>query len=329
MPERTRPGPLAVLLLLGVVAVWGSTFALVKNALQDASPFLFNLLRMALATAALLLVNYRALRHISGRSLVAGAVTALFLAAGYQFQTAGLARTSAANSAFLTGLVVIFVPGLSLLPFLRSARVPLPGPAAAFGAVVAFAGLVLMTTPGGAGVAAMLHVLRLGDLLTLGCAIAFAAHLLALSYFAEVPAAQLATLQISGCAALMLITLPLGGPLVFHPTGRLLVALLVTGILATAVAFTVQSWAQQHLSAAKVALLLTMEPVFALAVSVSFLGERPSKRSLLGAALILCGILLTELLGRQSLIPRSRFDDARLLGVGRVAPLYFSSPVRV
>ena len=303
MPRTSRPRLLASISLLCVVAVWGSTFALVKDALQDASPFLFNLLRMMIASAVLLLVNHRALHGIRRKALAGGAVAGLFLAAGYQLQTAGLARTSAANSAFLTGLVVVFVPGLSLLPFLRSSRVPRPRALTALGAAVAFAGVVLLTTPAGTNARQMLHGLQLGDLLTLGCALAFAAHLLALAHFADVATAQLATLQVTSCAALMLVTLPLGGPIVIHFTVRLWIALLVTGLLATAVAFSVQSWAQQHLSAGSVALLLTLEPVFALGVSIVWLHERPSARSLVGSAFILAGIVITELFGRGEILP--------------------------
>ena len=85
-------------IVLAVVFVWGTTFVLVKDALQDASPLLFNLLRMALAFIALAIVNHRQLRHISRHALFSGLIVGLFLAAGYQFQTTGLARTTPANS---------------------------------------------------------------------------------------------------------------------------------------------------------------------------------------------------------------------------------------
>ena len=303
METASRSRLLANLLLLGVVAVWGSTFALVKDALQDVSPFLFNLLRMAIASAALVAVNYGELRAVRRSTMLAGGITGVFLAAGYQLQTAGLARTTAANSAFLTGLVVVFVPCLSLLPALRSPQIPAPRRIMALGALLAFAGLVLMTTPAGIPARDLLGSLHAGDLLTLGCALAFAAHLLSLSHFAGESVSQLATLQIAACTAVMVMTLPLGGVLYLHPTARLLVALLITGLLATAVAFTVQSWAQQHLSAGNAALVLTLEPVFALIVSVLFLAERPTRRSLTGAALILVGILITEVRAARPILP--------------------------
>ena len=102
MPTRPSNNTLAHLLLLAVVMVWGATFVLVKDALQDASPLLFNLLRMTIAAAALMAVNHRLLRHITRKSLIAGTIVGIFLATGYQFQTAGLAHTTPAKSAFIT-----------------------------------------------------------------------------------------------------------------------------------------------------------------------------------------------------------------------------------
>jgi drug/metabolite transporter (DMT)-like permease len=92
----------------------------------------------------------------------------------------------------------------------------------------------------------------------------------------------------------MLLTLPLGGSPTLHPTPILWIALAVTAVLATAAAFTIQSWAQQHLPASHTALLFTLEPVFAWLTSLFFFGERLGTRALVGAALILGGILLAE-----------------------------------
>ena len=294
---RPSPSTLAHLLLLGVVAVWGATFVLIKDALNDASPLLFNLLRMTLAAIALGLINRRHLPSINRTTLIAGAVVGLFLAAGYQFQTAGLARTTAAKSAFITGLVVVFVPLLTTIPILRPAGTHPPRWTAPLVALLAFAGLLLLTTPPGTTASNLFTSIGPGDLLTLFCAIAFAGHLLSLAHTSpRIPIAQLATLQIAFAALFMLFTLPLGGSLYLHLTTRLLLALAVTSLFATAAAFTIQSWAQQHLPPTHTALLLTLEPVFAWLISFLFLHERLSQRSLAGAALILIGILITELL---------------------------------
>jgi len=291
-------------LLLSVVAVWGATFALVKDALQDASPLLFNLLRMALASIALIIVNRRSLRHLTRNALVSGSIVGLFLAAGYQFQTAGLSRTTAAKSAFITGLVVVFVPLLTAIPFIRPAGAHAPRWPSAFGALLAFSGLLLLTTPAGTTWANLFTSIGLGDLLTLLCAIAFAGHLLALAHTSSrIPIAQLATLQIAVAALIMAVTLPLGGAVHLNFTPRLVIALTVTSLLATAAAFTIQSWAQQHLPPTHTALLLSLEPVFAWITSFLFLGERLEARSLTGAGLIFAGILIIEMLPTASPMP--------------------------
>ncbi len=301
---RLSPSTLAHLLLLAVVAVWGATFVLVKDSLSDASPLLFNLLRMTLAAMALAIINRRHLRSVTRPTLAAGAVVGLFLAVGYQFQTAGLARTTAAKSAFITGLVVVFVPLLTAIPAIRPASAHAPRASAYLGAFLAFSGLLLLTTPAGTTFSNLSTSIGLGDLLTLLCAIAFAGHLLSLAHTSSrIPIPQLATLQIVFAAALMLLTLPLGGPIYLNLTPRLVIALAIASLLATAAAFTIQSWAQQHLPPTHTALLLTLEPVFAWLVSFLFLHERLSHRSLAGAALILAGILLTELLPTPEPLP--------------------------
>lgn len=276
--------------------VWGATFVLVKNALRDASPLVFNLLRMSLAFVSLAIVNHRRLRGMSHKTVLAGLIVGFFLAAGYQFQTAGLARTTAAKSAFITGLVVVFVPLLTLVPAIRPADAHAPGWNAGAGAVLAFAGLFLLTTPAGTTWANLFTSIGLGDLLTLACALAFAGHLLSIAHTSkQVPAGQLATLQIGFAALLMALTLPLGAETYLHMTPRLIVALAVTSLLATAAAFTIQSWAQQHLPPTHTAILITLEPVFATITSFLFLHERLGARSLAGAGLILAGIAAIEL----------------------------------
>jgi drug/metabolite transporter (DMT)-like permease len=287
---------LAQLLLLFTVLVWGATFTLVKSALADASPLLFNLLRFLLATAILALVNRRELRNIKAPQLRAGAVAGLFLAAGYQFQTLGLARTTPAKSAFITGLVVIFVPALTLVPAFRPAGSRRPGVIAAGGAVLAFAGLLLLTTPAGTAMNNLFASIGLGDLLTLVCALCFAAHLLTLARVASgMSSGLLATLQIGFAAIVMLGMVPLE-PAHLAWTPRLGITLGVCSLLATAAAFTIQSFAQRVLPPTHTVLLLTLEPVFAWLTSLLFLHESLGSRSLVGAALILAGIVVVELL---------------------------------
>ena len=247
------------------------------------------------------------LRGVTRTDLKLGAAAGLFLGLGYQLQTSGLKFTTASKAAFITGLVVVIVPLLSAVP-----GVALPGSLKPTfdtyaGALLAFAGLVLLTTPPGAGFA-LFSGIGLGEWLCLGCAVAFAAHLLMLARAApRVSARKLGTLQIGFAAVVLLVTLPLGGRPYFHGTFILWVALGVTAVLATAAAFTIQSWAQQHLPASHTALIFTLEPVFAWLTSLLFFGEQLGRRAMLGAGLILAGILLAELRptsrGRSQLLP--------------------------
>jgi drug/metabolite transporter (DMT)-like permease len=297
----------AHILLLGVVLVWGATFSLVKSALLDTTPLVFNLLRMVLAFAVLLAANWRSLKGLTRADLKLGAAAGVLLGLGYQLQTTGLNHTTAPKAAFITGLVVVIVPLLSALPGVALPGSPKPSLDTYIGALLAFAGLVLLTTPPGARTA-LLSGIGLGEWLCLGCAIAFAAHLLMLSRAAPmVSARKLGTLQIGFAALLMLITLPLGGQTRFHGTPMVWAALAVTAILATAAAFTIQSWAQQHLPASHTALIFTLEPVFAWLTSMIFFGEQLGRRALLGATLIFAGILLAELRptsrGNRQLLP--------------------------
>jgi drug/metabolite transporter (DMT)-like permease len=287
--------PRAHVLLVTVVAIWGSTFVVVKGALADVSPLLFNLIRMTLAFACLALFYSGHFGRVDRRALSAGAIVGFCLAMGYQFQTAGLRLTTPSKSAFITGMVVVLVPLLCAIPFLRPRNSRSPAWNAWLGALVAFIGIVLLTTPAGTGFA--LHSINVGDVLTFGCALGFSLHVLALAHLSpRVPFEQLALLQVGFCAVFMAISMPLLEHPWIHWSLRLLVALLVTAVLATAAAFTVQSWAQKLMPATHTALILALEPVFAWLTSFLFFGERLGRRSATGALLILAGIALTELI---------------------------------
>ena len=287
----------AQLLLLAVVALWGATFVVVKSAIHDASPFLFNLLRMTIAFVCLAAIYHRHLRRLTRQSIGAGAVVGACLAAGYQFQTTGLARTTPSKSAFITGLVVVLVPLFAAIPWMRAASMHRPRLNAWIGAFLAFAGVVLLTTPARSTFLCDFASMNLGDLLSFACAIGFALHIIALAHTSSrIDLPQLATLQIGFCTLYMAICLPLERHTYLRPTSRLFAALLITGILATAIAFTIQSWAQQHLPATNTALTLALEPVFAGLTSFLVLGERLHARAAWGVALILAGITITELL---------------------------------
>jgi drug/metabolite transporter (DMT)-like permease len=292
----------AYILMVFVVAVWGSTFVLIKGALAYATPAAFNLARMSIAFLVLAIGYHRYWRGIRRWQVVAGAVVGVCLGTGYQFQTMGLARTTPSKSAFITGLMVVLVPLFSAVPRLR----PPGGHAlrwnAFVGALLAFAGILLLTAPAaqaGSGVAGFLPDLtsiNFGDVLTFGCAVAFAFHCIALGHTSpRIGFQTLALLQVGFCALFMAVSLPLIERPHVQWTAGLLIALAIAAVLATAAAFSIQSWVQSVLPSTHTALILTLEPVFAWITSFVVTGERLGLVPACGAVLILAGIAITEL----------------------------------
>ena len=296
----------AYILMTLVVAVWGSTFVLIKSALADATPVAFNLIRMTTAFILLGVAYHRAWRTIRRTHIASGALVGLCLAAGYQFQTIGLVRTSPSKSAFITGLVVVLVPLFSIAPALRPPGARPPRWNAFLGAAFAFIGILFITappplsaTPSAAALLPDFSSINIGDILTFGCSIAFALHCIALGHTSpRIPFRSLAILQIGFCAIFMAISLPVIEHPQFHITRNLIVALVVAAALATAAAFSIQSWAQSILPATPMALILALEPVFAWITSFLVTGERLGMIPAVGAILILAGIALTELIAQ-------------------------------
>jgi drug/metabolite transporter (DMT)-like permease len=282
----------ADLLLAFISFIWGSTFVVVKAALADASPLVFLALRFALATAVLLLVVGRRSRELEGGLARAGLLAGGFLATGYVFQTVGLQYTTPTKSAFITGLSVVLVPVLLALTFRRAVRHTTTA-----GVLAATVGLYLLTIPAGT------FSINRGDLLTVFGALAFAAQIIVVGHYAgRFSFSALGLAQVA--AALLLTVLILPGAhwtaveparLVWSPW--LVLALAITGIFATALAFSIQAWAQRYTSPTHTALLFSLEPVFAALTSYLVYGERLTGRGLTGAALILLGILVVEFRG--------------------------------
>ena len=272
--------------------VWGATFVLVKAALDHVSALLFLALRFSLASAALLIIFRRAGGHglapASGgraKAMLAGALTGTFLFAGYLFQTQGLRFTTAPKSAFITGLTSVMVPLLAALVYRNRPQV-----SEVAGVLVATAGMGLMTLQGAIG------SIGKGDLLTFFCAIGFAAHIVTLGHFSENVSFELLSIGQVGAAALWALALFgwVEKPrLEWHPV--VMWAILVTGLLATALAFTLQAWAQQYTTSTRTALIYMLEPIFAWLTSYFLVGEGLSGRAAAGAALILGGVVLVEL----------------------------------
>jgi drug/metabolite transporter (DMT)-like permease len=280
----------ADLLLILITLIWGSTFVIVKSALADASPLAFISARFIFV--GLLLYAGLARGKVPRASLVPGVVLGLFLFGGYAFQTSGLALTTPSKAAFITGFSVILVP---LLVMAQGTRLR---PANLAGAVLGLAGLYFLVLPAG-----FAEVNR-GDLMVLVGAASFALHIVMVGVYARKHSyLHLVPLQILTVGVLASLSVPIMPGLHFRWTTRLALALAVTAIFATGVAFSVQNWAQQYTPASHTALIFALEPVFAALTSWAVMGERLGGKTLLGSGLILAGMVVSEVWGGASPSP--------------------------
>lgn len=288
--ERTPPQWRADLALALVAMVWGGTFVLVKDALADVSPVLFLALRFSAATIALgvlyiLNPSGRGARGSKYGGWTGGIVTGVLLYLGYLLQTLGLRLTTPAKSGFITGLSIVLVPLASSIVYKKA-----PQLSEVLGVGIATTGLGLMTLTGRA-----LEIGE-GDLLTVGCAVAFTFHIMVLGYYSRRMAfGWLTLLQIGTCAGIGLGSFWWVETPVLHWNRQVVIAIAVTSLLATALAFTVQTWAQRYTTPTRTALIFALEPVFAWLTSFVLTNEVLSRRAAIGALFILAGILLVEL----------------------------------
>ena len=269
------------LLLVAVTAVWGWTFVVVQNAIAIYGVVPFLAVRFVLAGAAL---SPLYATRLTRKSLLVGGAIGVVLAAAYLFQTLGLLFTTPTNSGMITGLFVVFAPLADRLLFgVNLTRQVL------LAVALSFVGMVLLAGGGPEGA-------NWGDLLTLLCASALGLHIALLSrYASSYHAGALTLAQILAMALLFVVVWPFSGPVALPPTG-VWVALLITGLLASAGAFLVQTTVQQHIPAARTAIIMTMEPVFAALFGYWLAGDRLVAVQIFGALMILSALVIGEVL---------------------------------
>ncbi|MDO8964553.1 MAG: DMT family transporter [Coriobacteriia bacterium] len=276
---------LSTLGLVAVCTVWGGTFVMVKDAVSAYPAWSFIGLRFLIATIAFALIFPKTFRLFEPGTLRAGLVAGVFLTAGYVLQTLGLAETSPSKAAFITGMFVVITPFMQAV-FMRR----MPRWTAWLGVATAVAGLWLLSGGGSLG------GWNRGDTLVLLCAVAYSAHMIVLGSVGRHDARPLAFVQLATCALVTgTVGLLIERPPV--PTGASLwTALLVTGVLASAVAFAIQTYAQKHLSPTRTALILICEPAFGGLFGWWLAHEQLGVRGWAGAALILAGMAASEVL---------------------------------
>lgn len=265
--------------LVLVATAWGGTFVMIKAVLAEITPEWFIFYRFLLA--GMILLPF-VLKQLDRAALRMGTILGLLVFSGYWLQTTGLKFTTPSRSAFVTGAGIVLVPVFDRIIY----RTRMPAAALA-GVVMAFGGLFFLF--GG-----LSGSLNSGDVLTIGCAIAFSIHIVLTSRYSELRGPMVLT------AVQLLVTAVCAAPtLAFAParpfTGFGIFAIVFSAVVTTALAFIILIWAQARVSATEAAIALSFEPVAAGITSVVFAGEQATAGSLLGGLLVVGGIIFSQL----------------------------------
>jgi drug/metabolite transporter (DMT)-like permease len=278
------------LALVGITMLWGWSFSATHKTLQHLGAMAFNAYGFLTAALCLLPLVLQRRPGLSRQQLVEAILPGLALFMAFALQTSGLRYTSASNTAFITGMAVVFTP---LFAFLLLRQQPRRTQVA--GAGLAFIGLKLLT-------GASISVNR-GDLLVLGCAIFTALHIVLLSRISKKhDACILAFIQISVVALLSLLVAVCRGELAMPADNQAWSTILIVGILGTAIAYYVQTQAQAVSPPEKIALIIVLEPVFGGIFGYFLAGDQLGMVMLLGALLIISAMMVSEsgIVGRRS-----------------------------
>ena len=273
---------LAPIALLLVSAAWGLAFVVMKPAIERQSVNNFLFTRFLMAVLVMVLIRPQVLKLLTKDLLLRGLAAGVFLGGGYIFQTIGLANTGAAITGFVTGLYVVLTPLFAGIIF--NERVSKNTWIYVFMATV---GLALLSLKGWS--------IGFGELMVFFSAVAFAAHITALSKWSAGRDAYAMTItQLAMCAAMTGVASAFEGYSA-PPDSGVWAVVIFTAVFATAIAFIVQTWSQAHMSATKVAVILTMEVVFAAFFAIIFAGERLTLQAALGGILVVTAMYLIVL----------------------------------
>jgi len=265
--------------LLSVSAAWGAAFVLMKPAIERQAVNSFLATRFFMAVIAMVLIQPSVLKKFNRELVLKGSLAGLFLGSGYIFQTLGLARTGAAITGFVTGLYVVLTPLIAAL-FLKEKINAFTW----FCVVLATVGLALLSLRGWS--------VGIGEALVFVSAIAFAAHIVTLSKWSlGLDTYALTIMQLAICA-LLTGAIALGQGYEKPTDAGVWGVVVFTAVICTAVAFIVQTWSQAHMSSTKVAVILTMEVVFAAIFAVFFGGESLSLQVSIGGILVVIAMYL-------------------------------------
>ena len=268
--------------LLTVSAAWGFSFVVMKDAIQRQSVNNFLFTRFTLAVIVMILIRPQVIKLFTKDLLQRGGLAGVFLGLGYIAQTLGLERTGAAITGFITGLYVVLTPLIASI-VLKEKITKFTW----YCIAVATFGLGLLSIRG--------FSVGIGEMFVLASAVLFAAHIIALSKWSSGRDVYAMTvIQLSMCAILAGLASAIEG-YSLPPDSGVWSVVIFTAVFATAIAFIVQTWSQAHMSATKVAVILTMEVVFAAAFAIVLGGELLTIQTAIGGVLVVVAMYLIVL----------------------------------
>ncbi len=264
--------------LLAVAAMWGISFVWMKDILDQQDVYSFLTSRFVVAALAMIALNPKVLLHFTKELVFKGLIIGMTLGSGYIFQTLGLERTTPAITGFITGLYVVFTPLIASVFLKEKLTLLMWGYIA-----LAVIGLAVLSVDGWS--------IGLGEAFVLISAVLFAVHIILLgSWSKKFDAYALTVMQLIGCAILSAIPASING-FVAPPDMQVWSVIIFTAIFATAFAFVIQTWSQARISTTKVAVILTMEVVFAALFSFMYGMEPFTLRLAIGGTLVLIAML--------------------------------------
>lgn len=277
----------AAIALILVAVSWGAAFVLMKDAI-NAQPFYdFLATRFTIATLIMIAVRPQVLRAMNAEMLKKGFILGLLLGGGYITQTIGLEMTTAAITGFVTGLYVVLTPLLAWLLLRETVERKV-----LIGVALATLGLGLISITG--------FSVEVGQLWVVLCALLFAAHIIGLGKWSPGLNTYALTVVQLGVVSLLSWAGALVDGYQAPPNGDVWFAILFTAVFATAIAFFVQTWAQSHMDASRVAIILTSEVVFAAAIAVMVGQEELMLKTIIGGALMIASMLVAEWPSRKN-----------------------------
>jgi drug/metabolite transporter (DMT)-like permease len=269
---------------LAIVALsWGTSYAIIKDALNSIEPFTLMTARFGLSTILLSLIYYKKLIKIKKQDMLRGSIIGIFMFLSFVTLVTGIGYTTASKQSFIIGAYVLIVP---LFAWIINKKKPTIY--AIFGTIIATIGIGLLTIDASL-------IFNIGDIISLFCSVFFACHMVTIEKFSKNSDPILLTIiQFAVTSILFIILTGVFESYDFTSVSKAYPSVAYLVIVTTVIAFVVQNVAQKHISSTSTALILTLESAFGSVFAVYLLNEKMTTQMIVGCVVIFFGIITQE-----------------------------------